>query len=387
MDNSNALLLGLAAGAAIPMRTYFRNLNRRTDRARDSAEDAYDLSRRLELDVNLLRDAATNGDHLRLAFDSVQDLLVGLAYGAGQAGETPAVMPAIGGGLPPLILRPVFNESILGTHTAWPGATNIYTDSGLLQTPSNAFNAIRTQAGAALGYNEVVSFLLGLTQPAELTTAQQAQIFRMARQLAAASAGKNYTAEQWAAVWAAALSLPVTPNSGPRGGLLYSQQSRAPSNIGSSGAEEFAPAIPLAAGSFPVGRCLRVKIGWYIVSANGTNTARFGLRFGGSGGSLLYQTTAVDPGNAGDYAEITMTFTRQPDSAGGYPVITGIGESVVKSAAVGVCEALGYGLATPGGPASPGQLDAAFSLVPSILFSAADAANLARVEAGIVELL
>lgn len=385
--DSNALVLGLAAGAAIPLRTYFRNLNRRTDHARDDADTAYDLSRRLELDVNLLRDAATNGDHLRLAYDPVQDLLVGLAYGSGSAGETPAVMPAIGAGLPPIILRPRFDEAILATHTAWPGATNVYTDGGLLQNPSNAFSALRTQAGAALGYNEVVSFLLGLTQPAELTQAQQAQIFRMARQFAAVGAGKNYTADQWASIWAAALSLPVTPNSGPRGGLLYSQQSRAPANIGASGAEEFAPAIPLPGGSFPVGRCLRIKIGWYIVSANGTNTARFGLRFGGAGGSLLYQTTGVDPANSGDYAEQTIVLTRQPDAAGGYPVITGIGESVVKSGAVGVCEALGYGLATPGGPASPGQLDAAFSLVPSILFLAADAANLARVEAAIVELL
>ena len=55
--------------------------------------------------------------------------------------------------------------------------------------------------------------------------------------------------------------------------------------------------------------------------------------------------------------------------------------------AVGVSEVLAYGLATPGGPAAPGQLDAAYSLVPSILFSAANAANLARVEFATVELL
>ena len=382
----NGLAIGLIAGAALPLRRYFHNLNCRVDDARDDADDAYSLGLRNRTQLNLIRDAVGNGDHLRLAYDAVQDTLVGLAYGAGQPPETPAVMPAVGGVIP-LVSRPTFTEAIIATHTAWPGQTNDYNEAGLLKTPSNAFNAIRTQVGAALGFNEVASFLVGLTQPADITQAAQLQIFRMARALVASGASKGYSLADWAAVWAAALTLPVTPNSGPRGGLLYSQQSRAPANIGSSGAEEFAPPIPLPAGCFPVGRCLRIKIGWYLPTAHSTDTVRFGLRFGSSGGSLLFQTTAVDPANAGDYAEQTITLTRQPDAPSGYPVITGIGDAVTKGGAVGVSEVLAYGLATPGGPASPGQLDQPFSLVPSVLFSAADAANLARVEAAIVELI
>ena len=383
----NGLAIGLIAGAALPLRRYFHNLNCRVDDARDDADDAYSLGLRNRTQLNLIRDAVGNGDHLRLAYDAVQDTLVGLAYGAGQPPETPAVMPAVGGVIP-LVSRPTFTEAIIATHTAWPGTTNDYNDAGLLKTPSNAFNAIRTQVGAALGFNEVASFLVGLTQPADITQAAQLQIFRLARALVGSGAAKAYSPDQWRAVMDSAFSLPVTPNgSGPRGGLLYSQQTRAPGNIGASGAEEFAPPIPLPAGSFPVGRAVRITIGWYIVSANGTDTVRFGLRFGSTGGGLLYQTTAVDPGNGGDYATQTLTLVRQPDAPTGYPIITGTGQSVVKSGAAGVSEAIGYGLATPGGPASPGQLDAAYSLVPSILFSAANAANLARVEFATVELL
>jgi len=370
----------LAAGVGlVALRKYQERINNRIDDARDDSRDAYQLAARHTLQIDALRDAFKHGDLVRLASDRVSDFHVGLCYG-----QPVSITPSPTATVPVPQPRPYISEAQILAHGVWPEVVNGYDDKGNLTSPGTAFSASSlAQSGLMIGMGEVSSFLAGLVQTSEPTPAQQVQLFRMARAMGAVPIGRNFSANEWRTIFEALFSLPVVP--GQRGGLLYCQQARG-ANIGPTGAEEFAAPIVLPAGSLPIGRALRMKFGWYLPTANGTNTVRFGLRWGSSGGPLLFQTTAVDPGNAGDSATIDFVLARQADSPTGYPVLVGSGQSVVKSAAVGVSESLSYGQSAPGAPGGPGSADQAIVLVPSVLFSAADAANLAGLQFTTIEL-
>lgn len=377
--NVSGALAGITLGLVAPARAYLDDLESDVDRADRRARRAQINNEVIAL---RLRRLLASGGIQRLGSARVNDLIAGLAYGA-PIDEQPAV-----GGAPISALgRLNFGPDYLSEdETEWPGESNAYDDNGLLLHPSQVFQkSSLSRVGAMLAYREVEALIAGVCQAAQPTGAEATQMYRLWRSLAYRAGQIGLTQIQYDAI-AAAIWPGTGTATGAPGGLLDIIQANSAS-VGATGAEEaIGGGLLIPANRFPVGRTVHYQQGFRL-AAVAAGTVRYGLRLGtaaGLAGTLIAQNTAalIDPADAGDNVVMESWITRRPDDATG-PIFVAYTVITARGGAISIVEVQRFAPAVIAAliPAA-GQVSPAMVLQPSVLYSAANAANLTFTEQG-----
>ncbi len=117
------------------------------------------------------------GAQRRDLISRVADFLAGLAVPEGHKPSAFADADSATG-------RPLFNEARATSFSAWPGRTAAYDAQGNATDPARAGMGQYFYTAIGLGYAEVRAFLLGLSQPQDVSAALAAQYFRLSRAIA-----------------------------------------------------------------------------------------------------------------------------------------------------------------------------------------------------------
>lgn len=288
-DAGEGILYG-AAGAWLINNRGYRKRVRRAEDAADGAQSTANQS------LGLIQRLIDSGDMERLGSDQVSDLLLGLAY----PGQAPSPTPSGLATAPTVLLRPQITEAIAQGIIPWPGAVNQYNADGKLINPGAAGSGQNFYTGLALGFGEVRAFLLGLAQKSDVTPQQAVQYYRLAQGLANAIATFGATGglsqDQWSAIWARMIGTPSTP-----GAAFVSPQRIDGFDLPKTAVSGTTAETELARLTIPantitkIGDRLPFELMAGIGGVNSTDTFQYRLRLDSLSGTVLFDSTAINP--------------------------------------------------------------------------------------------
>lgn len=316
MNRASTALVGAFAVTTASNRATFKaahKARRKSEDAKDRADDAYALAEGL----------AKNGDMLRVQADIVSDVLTGIAAASASDSEKPSAFLST----PAVTPRMDLPEELAIAPAHFPPAVNEYDADGRLVRPGEAlYGGELVATGYALTHPVVRAMLLGLAhngvQPA---AAQLAQVHRCFAGLdAALRAGVSpftpdgFTLDAFTGAWARFLVQSGVTGKLPRGKIAATLEDTGA--VSNSTTEGLYVSLIVPRNACDVGEAVHLRSEIFCATANLTNTLEVRVRLNGLAGQVVLSSGGVDPGNAGDGIPMDLVLTRRRNDESGNAV-------------------------------------------------------------------